>query len=102
MVCGSGFKCSEQCHGVTCRGHGEQQQGGGVQGLSSHEERASVGVGAHRLRCPAEGKHQTQSPRAYRHQEGEHSKYSLCLQGCRTNAQFKMRKVMIDHNFNLP
>ncbi len=72
---------SEQCGGATCRGHGEQQQCGGVVRLSCHEEGASVGVGAHRLRCPAEGKHQTQSSSAHSHQEGQNSKYSLCFQG---------------------
>lgn len=54
----------------TCGGHGEQQQRGGVKGLARHEEGACVGVGLHRLGCPAEGKHQTQGAGAYSHQEG--------------------------------
>lgn len=76
---------SEQCGVVTCAGHGEQQQCGGVQGLSCHEESARVGVGAHRLRVPAEGKHQTQSTSAHSHEEGENSKHSLCFQHWKTH-----------------
>ena len=75
------FTYFEHCSGVTCRGHGEQQQCGGVERLSCHQERTSVGVWTHRLRRPAEGEHQAQSASADSHQERENRKYPLCFQG---------------------
>lgn len=88
-VCGSGKQAFEatwfkQRSGVTCWGHGEQQQCGGVECLSCHEEGAGVGVGAHRLGRPAEGKHQTQSTGADRHQKGKNCKYSLSFHSWKT------------------
>lgn len=80
------FTYFERCSGVTCRGHGEQQQCGGVERLSCHQERTSVGVGAHRLRRPAEGEHQAQSAGADSHQEGENRKYPLRFQGWETQS----------------
>ena len=77
-----------QCTGgpvLTSGSQGEEQQGGGVQSLASHEQRAGVGVGAHRPGRPAEGEDETQSPRAHRHEEGQDRKHSLCLQDCNTH-----------------
>lgn len=63
----------------TCGEHGEQQQSGGVERLSRHEQGPRVGVGAHSLGRPAEGKHQTQSGGAQGHQSGENCKNPLCF-----------------------
>lgn len=73
----------------TCGGHGEQQQGGWVEGLSCHEERAGVGVGAHRLRRPAEGEHQAQSSSGHSQQEGNNTKDPLCFQSWKTHNKQK-------------
>lgn len=70
---------TKQCCGVTCGGHDEQQQSGGVERLSCHDEGPGVGVGAHCLGCPAEGKHQTQRGGAHSHQRGDNCKNSLSL-----------------------
>lgn len=70
---------------ITCGQHGEQQQSGGVERLSCHDEGPRVGVGAHRLGCPAEGKHQAQSGGAQSHHRGENCKNPLSFQGWEKN-----------------
>lgn len=74
-------KVMTQRRSITCGEHGEQQQSGGVERLSCHEEGPRIGVGAHRLRCPAEGKHQTQGGGAQCHQRGENRKHPLGFHG---------------------
>jgi len=63
----------------TRRGQGEEQQCGGVECLSHHEEGPCVGVGVHRVRCPAEGEDETQSATAEGHEEGNDCKKPLGL-----------------------
>lgn len=77
-------RMTKQCCGLTCGSHDEQQESGGVERLSCHDEGPGVGVGAHRLGCPAEGKHQTQSSGAHSHQRGHNCKNSLSLHSWRT------------------